>query len=194
VAKNANLSPFKGLPTEGDFSDDAYWAAVEKAADAGYKVSYPSDIHASVLKTVTDFPKAWNFSLFSEENDLLRALVPHLNCKGDVIEGYTTSMLYVGMPGSTFALHSEDQNFYSCNYLIAGAPKVWYSIPSSYYCAVIAEIKRIFAKEALVKSCPQVRLLTCLVLFDPSALTVSRPFLSPGGHAQKIFGLSTGLA
>ena len=156
ITNESPRSPFSALPTEGNFTDDAYWAALAVAADTGFKVNYPSDIHASVLKTMPGFPAAWNSSLFTEENDLLRAVVPHLNCKGDVIEGYTTSMLYVGMPGSSFALHSEDQNFYSCNYLVAGAPKVWYSIPPSYYCAVMAHIHKVFAKETLVRTCPQV--------------------------------------
>lgn len=46
----------------------------------------------------------------TEETDLLRAIAPYLGSKDGMIEGYTTPMLYVGAAGTTFALHSEDQN------------------------------------------------------------------------------------
>ena len=67
-------SAFAALPTAGDFDDDAYWAGVARAAAAGETVVYPSDIHASVLRDVADFPAGWNMALFDEKNDLLRAL------------------------------------------------------------------------------------------------------------------------
>ncbi len=67
-------SAFAALPTAGDFDDDAYWAGVARAAAAGETVVYPSDIHASVLRDVADFPAGWNMALFDDKNDLLRAL------------------------------------------------------------------------------------------------------------------------
>lgn len=49
-----------------------------------------------------------------------------------VILGVNTPFVYVGTAGTTFALHCEDYNFASINYLHLGASKIWYSIPQCY--------------------------------------------------------------
>lgn len=105
----SHQGPFQDLPFEGDFTDDAYWAAVEAAATSGHPIHYPSDIEASVCASVENFPKSWDMSAMNPENELLRALVPYLGFKDGKIGGYTTPMLYIGAPGTTFAMHSEDQ-------------------------------------------------------------------------------------
>lgn len=80
---------------------------------------------------------------------------------------------------------------FSCNFLVAGAPKVWYSVPSFYYCALIAYIHKQFAKDALVKECPQVRTAAAKVpahklAYQQPPPAPPLPFLppSPGGDAQ----------
>ena len=42
------------------------------------------------------------------------------------LPGVTSAYLYFGMWGSTFAVHAEDMNLLSINYLHAGSPKYWY--------------------------------------------------------------------
>lgn len=50
----------------------------------------------------------------------------HALCDG--VPGVTTSYLYAGMWGASFAAHTEDVHLLSINYLHAGAPKFWYAI------------------------------------------------------------------
>jgi hypothetical protein len=81
--------------------------------------------------------------------------MPDLDFKDNVITGYTSPALYVGSPGTTFVLHAEDMNLGSVNYLVAGAPKVWYVVPSSDNLKVVDLVSKLFANEKLVKTCPQ---------------------------------------
>jgi len=150
---------FKGLPQTLPFNDDLYWSRVSSGALALSQerpvITYPADNPASILETLHDFPKAWNIGTLDKESDLLRAIMPDLDFYEDTIEGYTSSALYIGASGTTFALHAEDMNLASVNYLIAGAPKVWYCVPPSEYTKVVDLISKIFAGSSLVKSCPQ---------------------------------------
>lgn len=59
AAEAAKVGAFAGLPTTGDFSDDAYWAAVQSAAMSGETIVYPSDIHASLLRNLPGMPVGW---------------------------------------------------------------------------------------------------------------------------------------
>lgn len=59
AAEAAAVGAFAALPTDGDFSDDAYWAAIARAAGSGHTVTYPSDIHASVLRDLPGMPVGW---------------------------------------------------------------------------------------------------------------------------------------
>jgi hypothetical protein len=148
--------PFSSLPREGAFSDRAYWQGVEACVADGFTLHYPSDVDASLISFLPDFPVDWDLSKFNGHNELLRALVPYLGFKENKIPGYTTPMIYVGGPGTTFALHAEDQNLFSCNYLLAGCPKVWYAVPPQYYTRVVEFVhRRAFPTNPLVKSCPQ---------------------------------------
>ncbi|KDO30675.1 hypothetical protein SPRG_04576 [Saprolegnia parasitica CBS 223.65] len=45
------------------------------------------------------------------------------------LPGVTQAMLYFGMWRAMFALHTEDMDLYSINFLHTGRPKFWYGIP-----------------------------------------------------------------
>ncbi len=45
------------------------------------------------------------------------------------VDGITSSYTYFGAWRSAFAMHTEDMDLYSINYLHQGAHKQWYSIP-----------------------------------------------------------------
>jgi hypothetical protein len=54
-----------------------------------------------------------------------------LQTVGSGMGGVTNSMSYIGQFRSFFAIHVEDYDLYSINYLHCGQPKSWYSIPPS---------------------------------------------------------------
>jgi hypothetical protein len=93
------------------------------------------------------------------------------------------------------------RNLFSCNYLLAGKPKVWYAVPPQYYSRVIAYVHGAYREHALVKKCPQA-VMHKRFLITPSALAaagiptsriVQRPgdmvITSPGAFH---FGYNTG--
>jgi JmjC domain, hydroxylase len=51
-----------------------------------------------------------------------------LQLLGPALPGVTSPYLYFGMWASVFAMHTEDMNLLSINYLHAGDPKVWYAV------------------------------------------------------------------
>lgn len=67
----------------------------------------------------------WNLNcLPTADGSLLQFLGTH-------IQGVMVPWLYVGMAFSAFCWHNEDHYLYSINYLHAGSPKRWYSVPGA---------------------------------------------------------------
>jgi len=77
---------------------------------------YGADMSGSLFR---DGASGWNLAELDNMIKLLPSNLP----------GITTAMLYFGMWRAMFAFHTEDMNLYSINYLHAGRPKSWYSIP-----------------------------------------------------------------
>ena len=48
-----------------------------------------------------------------------------------LIPGVNYPMTYVGARNTFFCWHVEDNHLYATNYVVAGAPKVWYGVPPS---------------------------------------------------------------
>ena len=70
----------------------------------------------------------WNpYTIARDEASMLR----HVYNGGEEIPGLTKPYIYVGTALSAFAWHTEDHHLYSINYHHFGAPKIWYTIPSS---------------------------------------------------------------
>ena len=78
--------------------------------------TYGADMEGSLFGD--DPASGWNLG---QLDSFLQLLGPNL-------PGVTSPYLYMGMWGSVFAVHTEDMNLLSINYLHAGAPKVWYAI------------------------------------------------------------------
>ncbi|CAB9515133.1 specific demethylase 4A [Seminavis robusta] len=78
--------------------------------------TYGADMEGSLFGE--DPANGWNLSRL---DSFLQLLGPYL-------PGVTSPYLYMGMWASVFAVHTEDMNLLSINYLHAGAPKVWYAV------------------------------------------------------------------
>ena len=57
----------------------------------------------------------------------LNALFPNALQSLRVLKGINTPYLYLGTAGSAFAIHVEDLDTFSVNYMHGGAPKIWYT-------------------------------------------------------------------
>ena len=57
--------------------------------------------------------------------------------------GVRSPTWFPGTLGSTFAIHTEDEDLPSVNVLVWGAPKVWYVVPPNYYERVIELIREL---------------------------------------------------
>lgn len=100
-------------------------------------------------------PHGWSPNTLTADNDLLRALMPSQSFEAGQIPGVTTPNCYVGLPGTMFMMHAEDQNLASCSLLVAGHPKVWFVVPPAYYPRLVEAIRHEFRAERLIRECPQ---------------------------------------
>jgi len=120
-----------------------YWRVVENA-DSWVQVYYGSDVCVKNVKT-SGYPihdprsqasssaessasewGGWNLNYLPQAHG---SVVKHVKQE---IPGVVTPFLYIGMLFSSFCWHTEDNYFYSVNYLHAGAPKQWYVVPASH--------------------------------------------------------------
>lgn len=91
---------------------------------------YGADMEGTLFNEAKDC-SGWNISKLHSCLELLLCDQPDDHEGG--IPGVTTPYLYFGMWASVFCAHMEDMNLLSINYLHAGAPKVWYAVPSGDY-------------------------------------------------------------
>ena len=117
-----------------------YWMYVDHNYGAPLRVSYAADLPADKFGSgfPTDKKSAygshpWNLNFMKSQKD---SLLQFYNRK---ISGITVPWVYSGNPNnsnaigmlfSSFCWHLEDLLMYSLNYMHAGAPKIWYSIPA----------------------------------------------------------------
>lgn len=106
-----------------------YWAERDPEGKVGHAqtyVEYGNDVEGSAF---SDDDPVYGSS-FWNLNKLPMSAGSPLSELSSSIPGVSTPMLYVGMLFSTFAWHVEDHCLYSINFHHAGAPKVWYGVPS----------------------------------------------------------------
>ncbi|ETV70926.1 hypothetical protein, variant [Aphanomyces astaci] len=98
------------------------------------------------------------------------------------LPGITQAMLYFGMWSAMFALHTEDMELYSINYLHTGSPKVWYTVPPAHASRVERVCQTMFPHEHM--ACHEfLRHKTSLVApwkFQEFGLPYSKALQGPG--------------
>lgn len=184
---------------------DQYRIQIQTSVLEKQSTVYPADIDDTMLgkPDLLRVPAELNMSLMTRDNDLLRAMVPQLEQFADgIIPGVTTPLLYIGARHTSFFLHSEDVNLASCNYLIAGAPKIWYCVPSEYYSKVVSLIATSAKRTGIFKTCQQAPMHKQLLITPehlhaqgiPTSVVVQRAgdliITAPGAFH---FGFNTGL-
>ncbi|KAF0700704.1 Aste57867_8758 [Aphanomyces stellatus] len=63
------------------------------------------------------------------------------------LPGITQAMLYFGMWSAIFAMHTEDMELYSINFLHTGKPKIWYTVPPQHAARVERICQTMFPDE-----------------------------------------------
>ncbi|ETV90987.1 hypothetical protein H310_14324 [Aphanomyces invadans] len=96
-----------------DVLERKFWKGLRPTMDPP---TYGADIVGSLFGD--DPAMSWNVN---DLDSILRTWVD--------LPGITQAMLYFGMWSAMFALHTEDMELYSINYLHTGKPKVWYTVP-----------------------------------------------------------------
>jgi len=106
-------------------SEDECMARFWSEISAGVKPAwYGADVGGSFFPSLETQPH-WNLLHLP---DLLRTEPTRLQ---ESMCGINSPMLYFGCWRSLFALHTEDMDLMSINFLHSGAPKQWYGIPST---------------------------------------------------------------
>mmetsp|Transcript_21471 Transcript_21471/g.46537 ORF Transcript_21471/g.46537 Transcript_21471/m.46537 type:complete len:549 (-) Transcript_21471:107-1753(-) len=117
-----------------------FWKRLGKGREPVYGADFEGTLFDPSLASSDMGLEDW--TLASGLKDLLRRM-PHQ------VGGVNTPMLYVGEWRALFALHVEDMDLYSINYLHTGAPKSWYSIRPSLRARFENLAKSYFAEDYL---------------------------------------------
>ncbi|RHY97920.1 hypothetical protein DYB37_010907 [Aphanomyces astaci] len=92
------------------------------------------------------------------------------------LPGITQAMLYFGMWSAMFALHTEDMELYSINYLHTGSPKVWYTVPPAHASRVERVCQTMFPHEHMAcHECVPHNVTLDMDLFLTQLFKASRP-------------------
>lgn len=126
INKRMSLNEFRELATSTEYMepnvdrlelDRAYWSSLELAT---HKPIYADGFEGSLFdKSGT----GWNLNKLG---DILCDL------DSNAFPGITSPFLYIGMWRTSFAMHTEDWDLCSINYLHFGKPKTWFIVPPAY--------------------------------------------------------------
>jgi hypothetical protein len=129
-----------------------------------------------------------------------------IHCEGKPVsfDGVTTWFMYIGTSGSIFAFHREDMKLFSINFLLAGAPKVWYIVEPKYFEKTLLEAKHdlLAAGQSEVADCDAWEMHKSFIMdpkwFDdhniPLHMVIQKPGQAVIVHPLAIhFGFNTGL-
>lgn len=98
------------------------------------------------------------------------------------MKGIHTPYLYAGSPLSSFAIHLEDGDLFSINYLHHGMPKIWYLIPKSEE----SKLEKLMAENveyAFVKCNLYIRHKNAMILLETYEINFARVVQYPGEGA-----------
>lgn len=91
-------------------------------------VAGPNPVYATEwTESRIDDKDEWNINAFTEKHSIL-----NMNTKTDRIPGVQSSYVIVGLQGTWFCAHKEDNDLASMNILLEGDVKIWYIIPQKY--------------------------------------------------------------
>lgn len=142
-----------------------------------------------------DDEDVWNINRFTEKHSIL-----NVNPLYDRIPGVQSKFGLVGMEGTWFCAHKEDNDLASLNILLEGAPKVWYIIPlreaekfENLFKELLGDLKD--------KMCPTVLRHKCFIipiwLLDQRGIDYTKHVQHPGqimitSYGAYHFGFNTG--
>lgn len=125
-----NANDWKMQDTENELTPMEYWRQVQ---DHKLKPIYGADIAGTLFDPEVS---QWNLSC-------VKSILVKAYGQGPAAEGVLLPSLCYGTKGSTFALHTEDMDMYSINYLHWGKPKRWNGVPPAY----VRKVENLMADE-----------------------------------------------
>ena len=114
---NPNPNPNQGGVPAALYASDITFAMPLPEADEALGEAAPTQTRSGVM------------------DSLLRASLLRYSA---LIPGVNYPMVYLGGRNTFFCWHVEDNHLYATNYVVAGAPKVWYGVPLSHMGALEA--------------------------------------------------------
>lgn len=120
--------------SDPDTLNEYYYASLKSGE---HVAEYGDDVNA------TSFEEGTPWGLRELPDCLL-----NMSNKGKNLRGLTTPFAYFAFGGSSFVLHTEDQNLCSVSRLIRGAKKAWFVLPPEF----LAALQRWFYED--FKNCP----------------------------------------
>lgn len=131
--KEAKFPDAAASPSDMMLMEQEFWTAMTK--DEKLQTRYCSDVEGMLVER-----SPWSATEIAKLNGTALSVIEH------DIEGVTSPYLYIGMCGSFFCWHTEDNDLYSINYLHEGSNKTWYAIPPQYQAQMDAQFQTEFPK------------------------------------------------
>lgn len=115
-----------GVPKASESIESGAWNDLRKRSLKKGRASNKQPVYAiNIRDSLFEEEEPWNFNRFGFEHSII-----HGNQR-EPMNGIQNSYLNIGLLYTWFAMHCEDSNLASLNYLHAGDPKHWICVPNS---------------------------------------------------------------